>query len=159
MKKSKSPKTREQKKKYLAEYYAKNRKKYVKMARDNRAKKLKELGSDGIKKQNRLRYEKSHENSQNIRKNVISFYSKGKNQCVCCGVKGLPFLTIDHIIPKRQMDKNSKLKKIGYSSRMNPDALVNWLYKYHPEGFQILCWNCNYAKGAEGQCPHQKIIS
>ena len=45
------------------------------MARDNRIKKLKELGPEAIKKQNREKYEKDHNKAQKLRKKVISFYS------------------------------------------------------------------------------------
>jgi hypothetical protein len=32
-----------------------------------------------------------------------------------------------------------------------------WLVQHNfPTGFQILCMNCNFAKGKLGTCPHQE---
>ena len=80
------------------------------------------------------------------------------NKCMCngCNVRGFEFLTIDHIVPKREMDKDPKMVAIGYSSKLGANSsLLLWLDKFKPEGFQILCWNCNFAKGHLGKCPHQ----
>ena len=33
--------------------------------------------------------------------------------------------------------------------------MYQWLKaNSYPDGFQILCFNCNCAKGAYGECPH-----
>ena len=71
--------------------------------------------------------------------------------CVCCGEDEPLFLTFDHIVPIRRADRRSgrdsghgmvlKLRKTGY-----------------PKDFQILCFNCNHAKGVESECPHTRLI-
>ena len=137
-------------------YYEKNRKSILEKKKKYRQDQVKRLGKKGIKKADHKRYLLEHNKYKNLRKKVISYYSNGTNTCVCCGTEGFEFLTIDHIIPKREMDKIQKMKDIGYSSKLNPHLLISWLDKFHPEGFQILCWNCNYAKGVLGKCPHQK---
>ncbi len=72
-------------------------------------------------------------------------------------VVGLDFLTIDHIIPKREMEKDPEMIKMGYRASRKADPLCQWLITNNfPKGFQILCWNCNKAKGVLGKCPHQK---
>ena len=95
-------------------------------------------------------------NRTKIKKIVFSHYAKPL-QCVCCGVKGIEFLTIDHIIPKREMGKDSKLIDLGFTSKLRGEKLNRWLKNNnYPTGFQILCWNCNFAKGLFGKCPHEK---
>ena len=55
------------------------------------------------------------------------------------------------------MDSELKLVKLGYSSSMVGTTLLGWIIKNNfPEGFKILCHNCNNAKGFYGKCPHQK---
>ena len=98
------------------------------------------------------------------KKTVFKHYSKGKLVCNCCKldgnygrIVGLDFLTVDHIMPKKEMEKNEEMKKIGYSSTRKGSSLYQWLITTNfPNGFQILCWNCNKAKGILGKCPHQK---
>ena len=67
--------------------------------------------------------------------------------CACCGEDFHEiFLSIDHIKPiskskteKRGIELYAKLERNGY-----------------PEGFQVLCHNCNKAKGTNEKCPHQR---
>ena len=64
--------------------------------------------------------------------------------CACCGESVDRFLTLDHIDGRageayRLTGKKAwaRLKRLGW-----------------PEGYQVLCFNCNCAKGAYGTCPH-----
>jgi hypothetical protein len=67
------------------------------------------------------------------------------NACACCGEPRLEFLTIDHVNNDGAQDRNR------YGSR-----LVNRIKKLgFPPTYQILCYNCNGAKGVYGQCPHK----
>ncbi len=46
------------------------------------------------------------------------------------------------------------------AQRANPggSVLYSWLKKQgYPPGFQVLCHNCNLAKGYYGACPHQNV--
>ena len=96
----------------------------------------------------------------------MKYYSKQLSKsnipcCNCCGENfHITFLAIDHIAGKKQMDSETKLVKIGYSSSLIGDYIHTWLIKNNfPEGFQILCHNCNYAKGMKrnkNKCPHEK---
>ena len=92
-----------------------------------------------------------------LRNILLEGYSKSIPKCVCCGVKGNEFLAIDHIKGRKEMDSEPELKKIGYSSKLVSGKLYVWLRNNNfPKGFQILCHNCNFAKGKLGKCPHQK---
>lgn len=88
---------------------------------------------------------------KNRRLKVLRYYSNGIPKCVCCGEDKYEFLSIDHI------DGNGlKLsRELGYGR----GGLMNWIIRNnYPKGFQILCHNCNFAKGHYGQCPHKKLI-
>ncbi len=78
-----------------------------------------------------------------IRQRVIEHYG---GKCTCCGELTYEFLTVDHI-------NNDGAQ---HRREMPGKNLYHWLINSNfPEGFQILCYNCNCAKGAYGQCPHQ----
>ena len=94
---------------------------------------------------------KDRERKQKLRHEVISHYSDGKCNCACCGEDEFYFLSLDHInggghkhrrlLGKDGINFYAWIKKIGY-----------------PEGYQILCMNCNWGKrmNPNGEiCPHQ----
>jgi hypothetical protein len=81
--------------------------------------------------------------------------------CRCCDLNSHnDFLSIDHIAGKRQMDSELKLRKLGYTSKFTTTQLLSWITQNgFPEGFQILCHSCNFAKGMKknkNKCPHEK---
>ena len=81
---------------------------------------------------------------------AIGFYSGGTVKCACCGESILQFLTIDHI--KGGGDKHRATIK-GLAG-VN---FYKWLRKQgYPEGYQVLCYNCNCGKGRGEICPHKK---
>lgn len=85
---------------------------------------------------------KAKQRYQNVitefKKIVISHYSKNKMECKLCKVKGLDFLNIDHIEGR---------KKMGHSRKVRGSTLYHFLIKNDfPEGYQVLCWNCNNIK-------------
>ena len=99
--------------------------------------------------------------------NILLHYSKYISNsnipcCNCCGENShVDFLAIDHITGKNQMDSEPKLIKLGYSSKLKGKYLINWIIENnYPKGFQILCHNCNVAKGLIGNdntCTHETI--
>ena len=109
---------------------------------------------------------KGKERRDDRRLKILQYYSKRLSKsnipcCRCCGENShIEFLAIDHIAGKKQMDSEPKLLKLGYSSSLDGDFLLAWIIKNNfPEVFQILCHNCNYAKGIrrnKNKCPHQK---
>lgn len=76
----------------------------------------------------------------------------GGRQCTCCGETEICFLTIDHI----QRDGAEHRRQTGGKSGKN---LAHWLKKNNwPDGFQILCFNCNCGRERnDGICPHKEI--
>jgi hypothetical protein len=70
-------------------------------------------------------------------------------RCACCGEAEPKFLAIDHL----NNDGAAHRRAHGKSGAM----IYRWLRKHnYPPGFQVLCHNCNSAKGRYGICPHQR---
>ena len=81
---------------------------------------------------------------QQRRTRVIAAYG---GKCVCCGETELAFLTMDHMNGGGNAHRRSGVfhGTVGY---------YRWLeINSYPEGFQVLCHNCNFAK-SHGGCPH-----
>ena len=79
------------------------------------------------------------------------FNAYGGYICKCCGESNSAFLVLDHV----NGNGNKHRKEIGTSST----NLQLWLKKNnYPEGFQVLCYNCNNAKYYKGICPHKTIL-
>ncbi len=73
-------------------------------------------------------------------------------KCACCGEDEQMFLTIDHIEGRDERDYRSSGRKLtGKRAWANLKSL-GW----PKDRIQLLCFNCNCAKGAYGICPHQK---
>lgn len=82
----------------------------------------------------------------NRRMRVLNHYSNNDPKCACCSERHYEFLAIDHI------DGGG-----GAHRRTVGVAIDRWLIKNgFPEGYRILCHNCNVAIGLYGSCPHNK---
>lgn len=81
-----------------------------------------------------------------LRARVLQEYG---GRCACCGEMTPQFLAIDHVNNDGEAHRR-ELK--GYGR-----AIYQWLKRegYPKDGrFQLLCHNCNMAKGLYGACPH-----
>ena len=75
----------------------------------------------------------------------------GGRQCKCCAESIIDMLTIDHI-------ENGGAKHRQAIGKPG-NAFYKWLKANdYPEGFQILCWNCNWGKRMYGVCPHESLV-
>ena len=119
---------------YLREHYLKNKRCRIEY-------------SKVYQKKNKVAVNYNHKVRQRkIRLEVLTHYSKGILKCACCGETILQFLCIDHI----NGGGNKHKKEIKRSN------VYEWLKQYnYPEGYQVLCHNCNLAKGFYGKCPHE----
>lgn len=85
----------------------------------------------------------------NIRIEVFKHYGGTEIKCACCGETIQEFLTLDHINNDGAKQRNEPGMPRGGTN------FYRWLKKHnYPEGFQVLCWNCNCSKGYWGYCPH-----
>lgn len=94
--------------------------------------------------------------TKQLRIEAIEHYCNGSIKCQCpkCDVTDIRFLTIDHI----NGDGNTHRRDLSKSKKSNPGSsrIYSWLKQHnYPDGFQILCFNCNCAKGIFGICPHE----
>lgn len=81
---------------------------------------------------------------------VFNHYCGGNICCACCGETAIQFLSIDHINGDGA-EKRREIKSQG-------GAMYSWLKgNGYPEGYQILCFNCNMAKRDKAYCPHKEI--
>jgi hypothetical protein len=87
-----------------------------------------------------------------LRKKILSHYGGSPPHCQCRGCyysdHDCPpeFLTIDHI------NNNGNKERKLFNGQI---SFYNWIVKNnYPEGYRILCWNCNYAISRNGYCPH-----
>ncbi len=86
--------------------------------------------------------------AENLKREVFSHY--GGFRCACCGDCHEVFLNIDHVNNDGAAHRRAALKGKG------GESLYRWLKKQgFPAGYQVLCFNCNFAKWRLGKCPHQ----
>lgn len=100
-----------------------------------------------IQRQFRHRHPNYHkEYNARIRKEVLEHYSNGAMRCACCGESHYEFLCIDHINGGGTKHRSV----VGYGG-----GLWQWLRSHgYPEGYRILCYNCNFSLGHYNHCPH-----
>lgn len=81
-----------------------------------------------------------------IKTDVFMAYGR---KCACCGESIPLFLALDHI------------KNDGGKHRRETGYITTQMYRlvrrlgFPKDTFQLLCANCNFAKGHYGMCPHQ----
>ncbi len=92
---------------------------------------------------------KAHQQAyfRKLRARVLEGYG---GRCVCCGETTPEFLAIDHINSDGNKHRR-ELKSVG-------TTLYLWIIKnnFPKDYLQLLCHNCNMAKGCYGVCPHVK---
>jgi len=98
---------------------------------------------------NRDKYNQSQrEEYHQLINEVIDGYG---GKCKCCGETRKEYLTIDH--------KNGNGRKHRKEIGVTGSGFYRWLKENnYPEGFQILCFNCNCGKGSYSVCPHNEIF-
>jgi hypothetical protein len=85
---------------------------------------------------------------EEMRTKALHHYAGDPPRCACCGEKMKEFLCFDHINGGGAKQREER----GHLS------LPIWLVKNGlPDGFQVLCHNCNSAKHIYGVCPHQQV--
>lgn len=78
-----------------------------------------------------------------VRREVLTHYG---GKCACCGETELMFLCIDHVNGGGRKHRD----EVGGGNKV-----YRWLKaNAYPEGFQVLCLNCNFTKDLVGGCPH-----
>ena len=86
--------------------------------------------------------------NREVRTQVLEAYG---NKCNCCGESKQEFLAIDHINGGGYKQRKTLSNRSSTGLYMK---LREWGY---PEGYRVLCHNCNQSRGFYGYCPHDKI--
>lgn len=82
-----------------------------------------------------------------LRQTALTRYGGSPAACACCGEQRTEFLVIDHI----GGGGSAHRKNLGASS------IYTWLKKQgYPDGFRVLCHNCNFAIRFGDPCPHER---
>ena len=85
-------------------------------------------------------------NAQRARLNRLEIILHYGGKCNCCGESNPAFLEFDHI--NNDGSEHRKTTKIDTS----------WIKRNNcPDYLQLLCANCNKAKGLYGKCPHSIV--
>jgi len=87
---------------------------------------------------------------------VLKHYSNSTiPHCICCRESILEFLVLDHINNGGNEHRKTMFGKKG-GKHYSGNATVEWIIRNNfPPLFQVLCHNCNMAKGFYGECPHK----
>ena len=106
------------------------------------------------KRKTRLKHLESRKASEKVyrdrvRMETLIHYGGNPPYCACCKENHIQFLALDHINGGGSAHMRSIPGGGGTS-------FIMWLRRNNfPPGFQVLCHNCNCAKGFYGSCPHQ----
>ena len=83
--------------------------------------------------------------SMDVRIKTLRHYSNGKQECANCGYDIFEALSIDHIHNNGNIHRRGLFGKAQSGGR----SFYEWLIKNnYPKGYQVLCRNCNWLKGA-----------
>jgi hypothetical protein len=84
------------------------------------------------------------EAARRSRPRLIAHYG---GACACCGETAAAFLDVVDLRDSAPRDRERQLRLYAFLARPRPAG--------PPPGFQVLCANCNHARGRHGSCPHQ----
>jgi hypothetical protein len=86
---------------------------------------------------------------QRYKIDVLAYYCKGKPCCQQCGFDDLRALCLDHINHDGAVHRQS-ISQTSRSRAAAGNTIYRWVKTHqYPEGFQVLCANCNMIKKAE----------
>jgi hypothetical protein len=81
---------------------------------------------------------------------VLEHYSGETPRCACCANQYRPHLTIDHA------EQNGAAHRRALKAAGDNRHFYRWLKENgFPDGFRVLCYNCNFAAYRLGHCACQ----
>lgn len=88
---------------------------------------------------------RSKESHRKLRLELLQHYG---SKCACCSEDTMQFLAIDHV------DGGGSKHRLTRGSQIYRDIKLAGF----PPNYQVLCHNCNMAKGLYGECPHLSLM-
>ena len=111
--------------------------------------KQRECNRKSYQKHKAKRLATTKEYHKRLKVEVLNHYSNGKPNCACCAEDIIEFLGIDHIGGGGLAHRNL----IGSTCRY-----YLWLRRNnYPNGYRVLCHNCNLATSFGRKCPHELL--
>lgn len=102
--------------------------------------------SDDPEVEQRRRQKRNERNKRHqalIKEGLLAYYGDGK--CARCGEDNPVLLCIDHIEGEGRKERRENGIKGG-------SQFYQWLWNNNlPDGYQVLCWNCNALKRHENK--------
>lgn len=91
-----------------------------------------------------------------VARSRLEMYENLGDHCACCGESHPKFLTFDHV----QNDGAAHRKKLAGNRKSGVSTWLEVIREARRNGwpkdkYQVLCYNCNCAKGHWGECPHK----
>lgn len=107
-----------------------------------------ERNKEAIKIKAKERYKNSKKQKMDYQRKLTREYKQAfldmyGGKCACCGESLFDFLTIEHRQGQQKITRRTGL--VAYRDSVK---------EYRPDLYEVLCWNCNCAKGKLGYCPH-----
>lgn len=103
---------------------------------------------DKVKNDPEYKRKNNERTTKNYYKNKKICFNHYGHKCRCCGESIFEFLTVEHINGNGRKHRNEN----------NINNIYLWLIKNNfPEGFEILCYNCNCGKRLNKVCPHDYL--
>ena len=125
-----------------------NSKEYHKLYREEHKEELNTYCRDYYHEHKEERRDSEHarqkEYRQKERRLALEHYGGAPSKCDCCGETEMMFLTIDHIDGCKYEDVARSGHHLYRSLRLHN----------YPDGYRVLCYNCNCSMGNFGYCPH-----
>ena len=85
-----------------------------------------------------------------LKTELLTAYGNGTLACVCCKENHIEFLTLDHINGGGTTERKAQGGSVKLHRKLRREG--------YPQGnYRTLCFNCNWAYGIYGYCPHQLI--
>jgi len=86
--------------------------------------------------------------SKQFKEKIFKHYTAGTMECQCerCNVKGIEFLTVDHVNGDGYKHKSKGAWNYMLYKKIIDDGF--------PDTYKILCWNCNCTKKNNSKCGH-----
>lgn len=136
----------------IREWRQNNREQSRKLAREWRNRKIANGTPEEVAELRRQEREKTKRNQDKLREDVYAAY--GGFRCNCCGETERMFLSIDHVHNDGAKERKSGIYKSGGT------GFYLWLRKSgFPQGYQVLCMNCQFGKHKNGGVfPHQRKV-
>jgi hypothetical protein len=85
-----------------------------------------------------------------LKVDVLAYYAKGKPSCAVCGFDDMRALCLDHINHNGAEHRAEIKQETKNQGRGVGASIFRWLKNHgYPDGFQVLCANCNMIKEHE----------